>query len=74
MVIDGTLHECDKNTARYNGSALTTIGSFGNGDSVNNLVLDHLIISSGVIVPDDYMRSNKDRQLCYARLSDRSLP
>ena len=70
---DLPLPACDQNTDRYRGSALTTIGSFGyEAGNVNNLVLDHLIISSGIV---DYTAVSRiQHQLCYAKLVDRNIP
>lgn len=71
VILDGQVHKTDRQTDQYTGSGHTTIGAWSYEQSDNNLMLDHLIISSGVV---DYSLTKKEQQLCFAKLIDKSLP
>jgi hypothetical protein len=69
LYIDGTKHNV-RNQAKYSGSGVVTIGTWQTNSMTNNLVVDHLIISSGLI----HYENPESQQLCFAKLADKRLP
>ncbi|XP_028414406.1 uncharacterized protein LOC114537455 isoform X2 [Dendronephthya gigantea] len=77
LQIQNGYRHCDNNVQRKysGGSGALTIGDWriihGNISMVNNLMVDHLIITTGII---DYTSTALDEQLCFAKLVDKRLP
>ena len=68
--INGVEHKCEKNVKQaYSGSGTTTVGAWWHEKYADHLVLDNLIITSGVV---QYTAAEK--QVCFAKMLDANLP
>ena len=71
LIIDKKTHG-SKNQSKYSGSGVVTIGTWQtNSNMTNNLIVDHLIISSELIHNEN---AENQQQLCFAKLVDKRLP
>jgi hypothetical protein len=73
-MIDNSRPKCNKNQPKYSGSGVLTIGTWLINGTImeNNLMLDHLIITSELI--HHTSTTSTQEQLCFAKLVDKRLP
>ncbi|CAB4022492.1 macrophage receptor MARCO, partial [Paramuricea clavata] len=72
IIINGQ-HDCKENKGgAYQGSGATTLGAWGHEKFDDNFLLDNLIITSGIVQYSTETMGEK--QLCFARTLDESLP
>lgn len=71
--INGIEHECKSNNGpNYSGSGATTIGAWWDEKYDDYLLLDNLIITSGVV---QYTAvTTAEKQVCFAKTLDVNLP
>ena len=72
LIINQKLRKCsEKVVTKYSGSGVVTIGTWPTNTLMeNNLLVDHLIISSRLI----HVQSSVNQDLCFAKLVDKRLP
>ena len=72
IYINGDQHKCKEDTKIYQGSGFTTVGAWWNENYDNSLLLDNIIIISGIVQYNTV--TNDEKQICFAQTLDDKLP
>ena len=73
IIVNGNQHNCEPNSkGRYEGIGTTTVGTWWHRLGDNGLLLDNLIITSGIV---RYRKATEgDKQVCFAKALDDNIP
>ncbi|XP_028408146.1 collagen alpha-1(II) chain-like [Dendronephthya gigantea] len=72
IYINGDEHKCEEGKRSYQGSGVTTVGAWWDENYADDLLLDNLIIISGVVQYN--VVTNDEKQICFAQKLDEKLP